>query len=280
MADTSYPPPNIAPPSYAPSPVTAPVPTQPMPARPVTPSPPVYAPSPIDISRAILHHESGSTPTNLKNPTSPAGAVGPGQIMPATARPYTLPGEDLHNPADNLKIHQRIIDDYSRRWPNDPARVAVAYFSGPGNVAPPGSPTPWIRNSGDGNNTVAQYVANTAGKVGTSTTPATPAAKPSFAQAAQSGDIAAAVAALNTPNDQTSKSPMDNLGSMAGGGQQRQQAAAAAAPETTPDPTIAMHNANVAAQGPQRLQQAIADYTKPLTWGSGVPGTTLNTTGA
>ena len=51
------------------------------------------------------------------------------------------PAKNLNNPHDNLAIHNRIMDDYKRRWPGDPARQAVAYFSGPGNVAPPGSAT-------------------------------------------------------------------------------------------------------------------------------------------
>ena len=55
------------------------------------------------------------------------GARGPGADMPATFRQYARPGEDINNPADNMAVHNRIIADYASRWPNDPARVAVAY---------------------------------------------------------------------------------------------------------------------------------------------------------
>ena len=76
-------------------------------------APGTYAPSNLDISTGIIKNESGG---NLNVRDSPQGAVGPGQILPATAKPYTLPGEDLRNPADNLAIHHRIIADYQRRW--------------------------------------------------------------------------------------------------------------------------------------------------------------------
>ena len=112
---------------------------------------------------------------------------------------------------------------------------------------------------------------------------APPTVKQNFAQAAQAGDVGAAVAALNAPGE-SGKSPMDNLSSMmAGGGQQQRQQQQPAAPDQSgmvaPNPSL-MHNATIAAQGQQQLAQAIADYTKPLTWGPGTPGTTLNTTGA
>ena len=79
--------------------------------------------------------------------------------MPGTFKQHALPGEDINNPADNVRVGQRILAGYLQKYNGDAARAAVAYFSGPGNVSPPGSPTPWIRNKGDGNNTVAQYVA-------------------------------------------------------------------------------------------------------------------------
>lgn len=108
------------------------------------------------IAQAIFQQESGNNPNA---PTSVNGAVGPGQVMPSTFKQYARPGEDINNPQDNAAVSRRIISDLSLRTGGDPARIAVGYFSGPGNVAPPGSPTPWVHNTSDGNGTtVAQYV--------------------------------------------------------------------------------------------------------------------------
>jgi len=252
-------------------------------------------------SGAILHHESGSTSTNLKNPTSYAGAVGPGQIMPATAKPYMRPGESLSNPADNVAIHNRIMQDYATRWPNDPARWAVAYFSGPGNVAPPGSPTPWIRNSSDGHNTVAQYVANTAGKIGAAT-PNTGAATTAPA-AAQPANVGMALAALSAPTGGPgTKSTMDNLQStFAGGGGdsapppmnlEGQQAAASMgnarqAQIAALAPQLMMATRQMGglqgARGAPNLGSTMSyqgGQTMPMATAAPTPGTTLNSTGA
>jgi hypothetical protein len=110
------------------------------------------------ISAAILGQESGNNPDIG---TSSAGAHGIGQIMPETFAQYAKPGERIDNPADNLAVHNRIIADYLGRYGGDPERIAVAYFSGPGNVAPPGSPTPWINDTADTNNKhVSSYVAD------------------------------------------------------------------------------------------------------------------------
>jgi hypothetical protein len=286
LNNTSYPPPNVQPqpaaPVYAPSPIYS----QGVPAG-------TYQPSPLTVqqaSNAIIHHESGSTPTNLKNPTSPSGAVGPGQIMPATAKPYMRPGEDLHNPTDNYAIHQRIMDDYARRWPNDPARWAVAYFSGPGNVSPPGSPHPWIRNTGDGNNTVEQYVANTVGKAGAGGG-GTPTATAAAAPAAQPLTVGGALGALTLPNAAGS-SPLGD----ANQGPQQQQAQQYAAQNMLQQQQAAApggfaRQAAIAAQAAQLAALTRQGAAQPLTWGTRPfgstagqqmppPGTTLNTTGA
>lgn len=100
-------------------------------------------------------------------PDSIDGAVGNHQIMPDTFALYAKPGEDVHNAADNAAVYKRIIDDYKQRYNGDPARIAVAYFSGTGNVSPPGSPNPWITNTHDGNNNyVSKYVSDVMGRVG------------------------------------------------------------------------------------------------------------------
>jgi hypothetical protein len=86
--------------------------------------------------------------------------------MPGTFREWAKPGEDIHNYDDNIRVSQRIVKSYHDRWGGDPERVAVAYYSGPGNVAPLGSTTPWKRNIRPGNApSVSQYVAQVTGRM-------------------------------------------------------------------------------------------------------------------
>lgn len=122
------------------------------------------APPPEQVHAAIVLQESGG---RMEVPVSVNGAIGPGQIMPETFKRFALPGERIDNPADNLAVSARIVSDYSRRYGGDPARVAVAYFSGEGNVAPPGSPTPWKEDRQDGNGkSVSSYVADVTKRLG------------------------------------------------------------------------------------------------------------------
>ena len=102
-----------------------------------------------------IHGQEGTPP----GVTSKQGAQSSWQIEPATFKQYAQPGEQLSNEADANAVGHRIIADYTQKYGGDPARVAVAYFSGPGNVAPPGSPTPWKTDNHDGNNFyTSQYV--------------------------------------------------------------------------------------------------------------------------
>ena len=115
------------------------------------------------ISNGILGQESGHNP-NIGS--SIDGAIGQAQIMPGTFAQYAKPGEDINNPADNLAVHQRIIQDLSDKSGGDPARIAVGYFSGPGNIAPPDSPTPWKNDLKDGNGkSVSSYVSDVLGRI-------------------------------------------------------------------------------------------------------------------
>lgn len=119
------------------------------------------------MTTAIIGQESGGNP-NVGS--SIDGAIGTGQIMPSTFNQYVLPGEDINVPADNERVAARIITDYAKRYGNDPARIAVAYFSGPGNVAPPGSPTPYIADKKDGNGkSTSSYVADVLNRYGVPT---------------------------------------------------------------------------------------------------------------
>lgn len=99
--------------------------------------------------------------------TSIQGAVG--GLMPGTFQQYAKPGESFSNPADRAAVNNRVLGDLSQRFNGDPARIAVGYFSGPGNVAPAGSPTPWIHDNKDGNGTsTSGYVSSVLGRMGIS----------------------------------------------------------------------------------------------------------------
>lgn len=98
--------------------------------------------------------------------TSLTGARGPMQIEPGTFAQFAQPGENIDNATDNIRVGRRILAHYLQAYNGDAARAAVAYFSGPGNVAPPDSPTPWIHNSSDGGTTVAQYVGSIGHRMG------------------------------------------------------------------------------------------------------------------
>lgn len=111
--------------------------------------PPAQANAPA-VRQAILDIESGDKSTA---PVSVDGAVGPAQMLPKTFEQFAKPGEDINNPADNRAVSARYIEHLSN-LPNvqgDPARIAVGYFSGEGNIAPIGSPQPWVANKTDGN---------------------------------------------------------------------------------------------------------------------------------
>lgn len=117
---------------------------------------PVVTPS--TVSQALTGTEASGP-----NATSPKGAAGTRQIMPATFQQYALPGESFNNEADRTRVSDRVIDDLWKKYPNDPQRVAVGYFSGPGNVSAPGSPNPWVADTNDGTadrpgTNVSQYV--------------------------------------------------------------------------------------------------------------------------
>lgn len=120
--------------------------------------------APKSIVDAVVGQESGG---RANAPTSVDGAVGKFQITPDTFARYAKPGEVIDNPEHNDAVGRRIIADLESKYPNDPARVAVAYFSGEGNVAPKGSPTPWVADKKDGNGkSVSSYVSDVVGRMG------------------------------------------------------------------------------------------------------------------
>jgi soluble lytic murein transglycosylase-like protein len=115
------------------------------------------------LTRAIYGQESGS---GTNTATSVTGAKGGMQIQPATFAQYARPGESIDNPEHNLAVGRRIIADLWQKSGGDPARVAVGYFSGPGNIAPPDSPTPWRRDVSDPTGkSVSGYVGDVLGRI-------------------------------------------------------------------------------------------------------------------
>jgi hypothetical protein len=121
----------------------------------------------ITVGQAISAQESGNNPNIGK---SIDGAIGKWQIMPDTFKRFAIAGEDINNPKDNEAVGNRIIAEFNKKYNNDPARVAVAYFSGEGNVAPEGSPTPWKEDRKDGNGkSVSSYVGDVINRMGGNT---------------------------------------------------------------------------------------------------------------
>lgn len=93
------------------------------------------------------------------------GAVGPGQMMPATFQRFARPGENIRNPQDNRNVSQRYLDYLSAKAGGDPAKIAAGYFSGEGNIG--AGAQPFKRNVADGNGMhVADYVRQMMGRMG------------------------------------------------------------------------------------------------------------------
>lgn len=91
----------------------------------------------------------------------------PMQIQEDTFNRYAQPGEAYSNAADKTAVATRMLGDYYHRYGGDLGRVATAYFSGEGNVAPPGSATPYLKNTQDKNGKdVASYVSDIMGRSG------------------------------------------------------------------------------------------------------------------
>lgn len=106
-----------------------------------------------DIADAIHQQESGGKPHDF-------------QIQQGTFDQYAKPGESFSNPEDQDKVYGRIISDLQKSYPGDPARQAVAYFSGKGNVSEVG-PIPWKNDKQDANGkSVSSYVGDILNRVG------------------------------------------------------------------------------------------------------------------
>lgn len=266
---------------------------------------------PDTIANAIWGQESGRG-ANTK--TSVTGARGDMQIQPATFAQYAHPGESIDNRADNIAVGHRIIQDLYAKSGGDPARVAVGYFSGPGNIAPAGSPTPYLHNYADPNGKhTADYASDVVNRLGAPGTtinsvpmdpsilarggvaspsspspPASAAPTPSLGQNIAKGDVGAALAQLTgdkkdaSGKDQPGTSALDKLAGLTKGGQQQQSGGSRGGEAMLPQDSTPM----IGPAAQQLMAQTFAASAKPLSWsttpfGSGIagpqaPGTTLN----
>jgi Transglycosylase SLT domain len=91
-------------------------------------SPPSSAITP-SLLDAVRHVESRGNPKAV----SPAGARGPYQFMPATARQYGL--ADPHDEPSARQAAARYLTDLSKQFGGDVDKALLAYNWGPGNVA-------------------------------------------------------------------------------------------------------------------------------------------------
>lgn len=103
------------------------------------------------VTDRFIHQESGGKGDNL------------GQIQPGTWQRYAKPNEDINDPIDNRRVTERILTDLSKKYNGDLKKVAVAYFSGEGNVSESGD-TPWKNDLKDKNGkSVSSYVSDITG---------------------------------------------------------------------------------------------------------------------
>lgn len=94
------------------------------------------------------------------------------QIQPGTWSKFAHPGEVITNPQDNEAVFNRYMD-YIQKLPKvqgDPARAAVAFFSGEGNLSPIGSKTPFLNDHADASGkSVSSYVQDIQNRIGSVT---------------------------------------------------------------------------------------------------------------
>lgn len=83
---------------------------------------------PTGLLEALVYVESNAQPHRI----SPAGAMGPGQLMPSTAR--LLRVEDPFDPAPSLDGSARYLAQQLARFRGDVRLAVAAYNAGPGNV--------------------------------------------------------------------------------------------------------------------------------------------------
>ncbi|MGG1947111.1 hypothetical protein AB1286_33165 [Trinickia sp. NRRL B-1857] len=171
--------------------------------------------NPVPVTNRTAAANQGSTPAAA--PTLPGifaqqessgGKTAPDnpyQIQQATFNRFAQPGESWGNPADRSAVAQRVLASYDQKYGGDLGRIATAYFSGEGNVAPAGSPTPFIKNTADASGkTVASYVGDILGRAGGSGFGGAPGG-PIYASAPLGAGAKATADATNQSNELSQK---------------------------------------------------------------------------
>ena len=126
------------------------------------------------LKQSIFQQESSSGAADTTKPNY-AGAVGPMQIIPSTfdglKRAGVIPASyDINNPEHNKAAGNALIDQLSAKYGGDPAKVAAAYYGGPGAINPDGTINRDRRDPRNPNApTVGQYVDQVMGRMSSPT---------------------------------------------------------------------------------------------------------------
>lgn len=234
----------------------------------------VYAPSQLDI---IAHVETGNRniPQAIHDINTEKGTPAQGNfqfITPTWQRQAPKAGVDINKYPTAMSAPPSVQAQVAavtpiREWGPNTVAALKARYPGLDTSKPPTGPYNGAAVGG------APAMAAPA--------PAATGARPSFADAAQRGDVGAMLQAL-TAEDAKGKSPLGSLGdnlSQNAGGSARSSGAQASTPMAYPAP-----QADYAGPAGQLMAQVTQLQNKPLSWsaapfGSGagmVPGTTLN----
>lgn len=173
-----------------------------------------------NLSQIFLQQETSGGKTDPSNPF---------QVQRGTFDRFAQPGESWNNVADRNAVAQRMLAKFNQDYGGDVGRIATAYFSGEGNVAPAGSATPYLKNVSDSNGkTVASYVSDIVRRAGAAPTAgggAIYAAQPpgvvagaSAAQTNQQGELSKKWSDLTAQNQQAQSviSNLQNIKTLAG----------------------------------------------------------------
>ncbi|MBR8409833.1 hypothetical protein [Burkholderia cenocepacia] len=145
-----------------------------------------------NLSQIFLQQETSGGKTDPSNPF---------QVQKPTFDRFAQPGESWNNVSDRNAVAQRMLTKFNQDYGGDLGRIATAYFSGEGNVAPAGSATPYLKNVSDSNGkSVASYVNDIVRRAG-----AAPAAGGAIYAAQPPGVVAAASAAGTNQQGELSK---------------------------------------------------------------------------
>lgn len=121
------------------------------------------------IQRGIFGQESGYGKAKTDKPNY-AGAVGQMQIMPGTfdwiKKLKLIPQDyDIKNPKHNREAGNALIAHYYKKYDGDTAKVAAAYYGGPGAINKDGTiNTHWRDKKNPKAPTVGQYIDQTLAK--------------------------------------------------------------------------------------------------------------------